>query len=440
MISNELQEYLSTYILLKGEELDTVNCQQRDELVDISVIKRTPRTRKVVARLTLGTSVDISNIDATPDLLHKAFKTPNGKKQFPLSNDVYEWVRAGWIIREIRLEKDERSVKAEQYRMGFVLFQQQTMLLDFNEKNKRNELLKLKEVWRGIKHENNVSNPELIHFEILSELGSKIDELLFEVNKFLQNKNNRIESINQTWRFNKQVQFMHFLIALYMVSSTEKHFDWKQIGATYYKKIGGSKEFDHYKKEFIAEAEHLIRYPIQLLGLVSLGTITPIFFAGEINGKKATYYYGSVHATTDLAVFTDSFQTHSDILWLVENRGVLTRMAYEEEFLQRTKSIVVGVDGQVRSGHRRFINQLSNCVNQIIIWTDVDHAGLLIGTELFETIKHSKANIKWVIPGLEIVSSYDVFEKEYLKAIETEKVEQEQQIGGVGLWKKWIIH
>ncbi len=97
-----------------------------------------------------------------------------------------------------------------------------------------------------------------------------------------------------------------------------------------------------------------------------------------MKGKKSSYDYGSVHATTDLAVFSDEFETTASVLWLVENRGVLTRMAYEHDFLVETNSFVLGIDGQVRSAHRHLVENLSSCVKQVIIWSDVDEAGLTI--------------------------------------------------------------
>lgn len=425
MINSEWKEYLYKCILLQHEELNLEDIRENNGIVDIPVVKRTARTRRTVAMLTVG----LHNQHVIPDHLIKDFTSPKTRKKLELTKETFDWIRNGWIIREYRLEKDERTVKSEQYRMGLLLFQHKKQIEYQEEKEKTDSFLEWKKQW--INTRVSYSSFNSIRKEKLDRLKDILDEI---VSKAV------IERINSTWRFQKQLLFLHFLVAFYQISIAEHHFDWKQIGARYYRKIGGSKKFDSYKKEFIESAEELLEYPLHLLGLSSLGAITPIFFAGQLQGESASYKYGPVHATTDLAVFMERFRTDSEILWLVENRGIVTRMAYDLDFLIDSKSFVLGIDGQVRSAHRRLIKQLVSNVKQVIIWTDVDESGLIIAKDIAQTVQKYQVITKWVVPPLEVVLYLEEFESRYISAIQNQKEEQEQEIGGVALWKKWISH
>ncbi|WP_067724537.1 toprim domain-containing protein [Oceanobacillus damuensis] len=442
MVSGELQDYLQHHIVLKNESVHVSDAYEQNDIIHIPVIKRTARTRRIVARLMLGTTTDPDpqDLDTIPTKLTHGFNSPKTKKQIDLSDETYEWIRYGWVIREIRLEKDERTVKAERYRMGFVLYQLSLRIQAEAEDENRNLISDWKKRWDIAKQGTVLRIEQEERVDVVSLLANQLDEVAMEADKVLAGDAKLIESIHPSWRLRKQVIFLHFLIALYQLACTEKYFDWKQIGATYYRTIGGSKKFDAYKKEFIEETESQLHRPIQLLGLASMGTITPLFFTGPMKGNYVEYSYGTVHATTDLAVFSETFNTKADVLWLVENRGVLTRMAYEEEFLRDSKSYVLGVDGQVRSAHRQLISQLVTCVSQVIIWTDVDEAGHLIAEQLYKLTQDEHVLTKWIVPPLTVETEWETFASKYQQSIQMSKEEQEQEIGGVELWKKWINH
>jgi hypothetical protein len=431
LIPESWLNYIADYFLLKDEFLDVINIGENSNTYDIPVVKRTARTRRVVAQLTVGINED----DLPPDELVKRFSSPRVKKQFQNSKEIYKWIRDGWIIREYRLKKDGRSIKSEQYRMGYPLYKhQQQMHKQIWEENK-----KLVLNWKNQRDKMNKPskshNP--IRYGYLEKLDGLLSAIAGETDQILRDQRNKLAVLNTNWRFKKQILFSHFLLALYHVSLEEQHYDWKQIGASYYKRIGGSKEFDVHKKEFIEEAERILELPLQLFGLASLGTITPIFFTGDMRATKVAYNYGSVHATTDLAVLTDTFETEAFTLWLVENRGILTRMAYEERFLIDSKSLVLGIDGQLRSAHRQLIEQLVSCVKQVIIWTDIDEAGLTIARDVSKVIK-TGVMVKWVVPPLKIATSLNQVEEIYKQSIQEARAEQEQEIGGVMKWKEWI--
>lgn len=113
-------------------------------------------------------------------------------------------------------------------------------------------------------------------------------------------------------------------------------------------------------------------------------------------------------------------------------------MAYESDFLIETNSFVLAIDGQLRSAHKQLIDQLLPDVEQVIIWTDVDEAGLVIGKEAAKLVQAHGVLTKWVVPPLEIATSLSEFEASYKQAIELNKTEQEEEIGGVERWRKWI--
>lgn len=442
MISGDLQDYLQHQIVLKNESVQVCDAYEQNDIIHIPIIKRTARTRRIVARLMVGSTTDpnLQDLDTIPTILTHGFNSPKTKKQIDLSDETYEWIRYGWVIREIRLEKDERTVNVERYRMGFVLYQLSLKVQAESEKENKNLILDWKKRWDVAKLSTVLRIEQDQRADVVSVLTNQIEEVANETDKVLAGDARLIERIHPSWRLRKQVVFLDFLIALYQLACTEKHFDWKQIGATYYRTIGGSKQFDSYKKEFIEETENLLHRPIQLLGLASMGTITPLFFTGPMHGDYVDYSYGTVHATTDLAVFSETFNTRAEVLWLVENRGVLTRMTYEEEFLKDTKSFVLAVDGQVRSAHRQLISQLVTCVKQVIIWTDVDEAGYLIAEQLYKLTQDGHVLTKWIVPPLTVETGWENFASKYQHAIENNKEEQEQEIGGVELWKKWINH
>ena len=127
--------------------------------------------------------------------------------------------------------------------------------------------------------------------------------------------------------------------------SAKDLFDFKEIGATYEDRIGGSKMFDQEREEFLA---HLAQLGIDApsYGLVSSGKIVPIYFTGHAQSELASYHLGAVHATTDNTVLQTTFTTSNTTLWLVENRAILTRMATESEFLRESHSFVLCLMGK----------------------------------------------------------------------------------------------
>ncbi|MBL5775769.1 hypothetical protein HV403_13520 [Bacillus sporothermodurans] len=185
MINNVWKDYLYEYILLKNEELNLLDIRENNGLIDIPVVKKTARTRRTVAMLTVG----INNKNVPPSNLLKDFTSPKSKKQFELTNETYEWIRNGWIIREYRLAKDERTVKSVQFRMGFSLFLYKKQIEDEKETKKTQSITEWKEQWIKIK---NSSSLNLKRKEQLNRLKDILDEVVTE---------GKINHNSSTWRF-----------------------------------------------------------------------------------------------------------------------------------------------------------------------------------------------------------------------------------------------
>ena len=152
-------------------------------------------------------------------------------------------------------------------------------------------------------------------------------------------------------------------------------------------------------------------------------------------GRFSNYSIGTVHATTEIAVTDETFQTSAKTLWLVENRAVLTRMATEVEFLKTSEALVIGVDGQIRGAHRKIITQLcqNSSIQKVMIWVDYDKAGQIIARDLVNLVKETP----YRLIGNEgnVFMDYEVY-KTWFATIQN--AEQEMTLGGPEEWSKWI--
>jgi len=176
-----------------------------------------------------------------------------------------------------------------------------------------------------------------------------------------------------------------------------------------------------------------MKIDVEYYGVVSIGSIVPIFFTGEVRSNLARYKIGSIHATTDNTVLKSVFSTKNKRLWLVENRAILTRMAVEVEFLQETSSIIVCLDGQIKSAHKRFIKQLlESSIERAYVWTDYDAAGVTIAKH---AVEHLTCPYKIIGRDNDTFTSIEAYEQSVLAK---GKHEQEEQLGGVKQWLKWI--
>ena len=390
--------FIENHFLKKDEIIEKIAYE--GALLVVMVAKKTARTYRKVAQFKItGNVITASEI---PENLSKYNFTPKAKRKINESNDVVQqWLNEGWIVREIRYNPDGISVSEEYFRIGpkyLEALQQKQMQLEQNHQLQMKKLVEKAE---------QLILPEIFRAAIIWD------------------------KLPEKWSNKKRMKYIEFCLALYELSKQKDLFDFKEIGATLYDAIGGSKYFDMDREAFLTQLEQS-GIDASYYGLVSKGKIVPIYFTGNLRNEFSTYSIGAVHATTDNAVLLSPFVTTNTTLWLVENRAILTRMAVETEFLQQTNSCVICLDGQIRSAHRLFIEQLLNSnIKQTIIWTDTDVAGVTIAKHAAELMNDS---VKIVGRDFELYYSID----SYASAHEQSAHEQEQQLGGVTEWMKWV--
>ncbi|KAB7672567.1 DUF2399 domain-containing protein [Bacillus sp. B1-b2] len=438
MIEQSVLMYLKEFILKSGEELDWNSYSDENVLSEVKIIKQSVRTFRVLGVLTLSLQTHHSELTKTDSKLDSLAITAR-KKVYLDDQDrqTFKWLEDGWIIKEVRFEKDEKTVHSSHYRMGFRLYKHEQIKIQHKMDRIHNEFHDIKD-------------------QILSMLLTQIkDQQSFSQQKEqgIQNIIKRMDQFHvsdlmspiyfpEKWLNGKRLKFLHFVHAFSKICVQKNEFDWKEIGANYYQKIGGSKEFDAYKQEFIELLEEWVNYPAMELGLTSLGQITPIYFAGQLRGNYASYNWGPVHALTNISISNEVYRTKATTLWLVENRAILTRMASAEQFLEDSNSLIICVDGHLRSAHRKTISQIldNSYIEQVMIWCDYDSSGLQISKEISIAVnQHNELRVKWILPDQQVVNDWIQYEKYVLSFLENSKMEQEQMIGGIELWKKWIL-
>lgn len=398
-----VEEFIQTFICKAGESVEQISSHEWH------IQRWTTRTFK-----NMGNIFAVEDYDAHPseEIIRLKLRPHTRRKKLAISASLLdEALHKGWLIQEVRLMKDGMTPESTVYRMGPGLF-----------------------IYEKLKEEKAAQADECLKQALLHEIDLVSDMLpqsfLQQVNQFAH------EDVDvEGWVKERVRKFHHFLIAYLQLRSQKTQMEYKEIGATYYQEIGGSKAFDHYRSFFIERLEKWLNAPIHELGIISLGTIVPIYFTGQMIGKYASYVHGTVHATTDFAMLEESFKTDDHILWLVENRAVVTRMAKETAFLKDTHSFVMGVDGQLKGAHRKLIRQLfqQSNIEKVLIWVDYDQAGQIIARDLVHLVE----GVPYRLIGNEgnVFTTYEAY-MEWSKTIK--HAEQEMTLGGVDEWRKWI--
>lgn len=440
MVEQNEIDFIKEYILKTGEQLDmTENLMAKTRFIDLPIVKRTERTFRVVGLLTIA--ANDNNTPVQPDEILKKAKITVSKKIRLNDHDpnTIKWFEEGWILKEIRFKKDGKTPDSQNYRMGFRLFQYEQDRLKAQEEKLEQDLQNWKKKFQSL-------NQRQVHFHT-GERRRGLNLLIEISNDICQLKGFQIKNscyFPEKWQVSKRFRFLEFLLAFVDITLRKAEFDWKEIGAAYYKEIGGSKEFDHNKDEFIDQLENLAQCPATILGLTSLGKITPLYFSGQLKGNFSSYQFGVVHALTDLSISQDHYSTNAKSIWLVENRAVLTRIASEKDFLKDTDSLMLCVDGHLRSSHKKCLMQLLRNSNllQAIIWTDYDPDGKQIAKEIYETLLNSgcQLQMKWVTAEHKILGYWHEYENYMNAFLKTRRMEQEEVLGCVEDWKKWVLH
>ncbi len=440
MLEKDEIEYIETFMLKTGErlEMDSTN-DDRTAIVDVKIIKQTERTYRVAGIINVATGFGDDIPESIDQDLLKLKLTPK-KKVFLDDHDpnTIKWFDSGWILKEIRFKKDGKTPDSIHYRMGYRLFK----YLNEQSRQKEEELEQKFTRWKTkVKM---VNEPKTVDFTPQRKIGiNNCQNILHELCALplSELKSETLCDIPSAWSMSKIFRFLDFLLAFLQLCLEKTHFDWKEIGASYYKEIGGSKEFDPYKDEFIDQLETIAQCPAAILGMTSLGKITPVYFSGALSGHFSTYQHGPVHALTDLTLSEDSYETSASVFWLVENRAILTRMAAETNFLKETNSLILCVDGHLRSAHKQFIGQVlaNSSIEQVIIWSDYDSAGLQIAREIYDTVsKHYESTMKWINHDQTVITNWTEYETDLYQFLKNNRMEQEQMLGGAADWKRWI--
>lgn len=442
MKNPDLLLFIENHILKRGEQLESLDSySDSSQLLDFFIIKKTARTFRRLGMLTISrASMEWNSYSDWPEneMPDKSLLKwlPSKKAELQDDETTYDWLEKGWVMKEIRFKKDGRTMESSYYRMGFRLFQYQRKLVD-----KANDKLS-----QEFEHYKQAVRSECAALTYYSNTREKKLQPLVQMLFQLCDDTSSLSFLEmdhqfpQNWKLNKRLQFLTFILALINIAAHKEFYDWKEIGAAYFKKIGGSKSFDSYKDDFIALLEEWTSIPSAMLGLVSLGKVTPLYFSGQLTGQFSSYNWGPVHAVTDLSIAQEIYRTDAKILWLVENRAILTRIAHEDGFLFHTKSLLVCVDGHLRSSHKSFIHQilLHSSISQIMIWCDYDNAGLQIAEALYKEVTAFAVRTKWIRPDQRIETSWNNYQQ-YMEAnLEETQIEQEQVLGSVEDWNMWI--
>jgi hypothetical protein len=436
MISQDEINYLNTYLLKSGERLD-FSSNRSNSSIELKIIKETARTYRVVGLLTLIANVKEEESSTVDEELQALGFTPKKKIQLNERDpNTIKWFYQGFIIKEIRLKRDGRTLDTQHYRMGYNLYRYQQNLIATHEEKLDQKFSNWKTKAKSI-----VPSPVLKTtnhrdrgFAVCLSIINKICEINIEQLKEWQ-------GFPAGWSVSKRLKFLHFITAFLQLGYQKNDFDWKEIGASYYQEIGGSKEFDRYKDDFINLLEEWAECPVALLGLMSLGKITPLYFSGQISGQYSAYRYGPVHSLTDLSISEENYSTDSTTLWLVENRAILTRIAAEKNFLEGTNTLILCMDGHLRSSHKNCIQQLlsNGKVSQVLIWSDYDPDGFHIAKEMYLTVKDKHNGfIKWITHTKQVLDHWQEYEVYMQDLLKDQRIEQEQVLGGAEDWKNWI--
>ena len=425
-------EYLNTYILKKGETLDLNNMTEGD-FIDIPILKTTKRTLRKVGMITTG-AVHAETKDTEVNFLLKNLKlTP--RKKLSLNHDdpkTLTLLEQGWILKEIRLKPDSKTVASQYYRMGHRLFKYQLRMKEQQDVQLTEELNQLR---NGILHIHLQADQPMIKQRMHQHIKEKFLAVCEGVDLLKESA-----FFPKKWTLNKRMKFLHFSLAFLRLGSTRQQMDWKEIGAAYYQTIGGSKAFDRNQEEFLELLEEWGGYPAVEFGLTSFGQITPVFFSGDVIGQYATFSHGPVHAVTNISIELDQYKTNAMTFWIVENRGILSRIASQPEFLEDENVLLLCCDGHIRSAHRNFIEQILNNSNlkQAIIWTDYDQDGKIIAHELYNILVKHIHSIRWIGPDGKILKDQEKYLDEMNQFLQKKSMEQEEILGDVILWKRWI--
>jgi 5S rRNA maturation endonuclease (ribonuclease M5) len=236
------------------------------------------------------------------------------------------------------------------------------------------------------------------------------------------------------------VEFMLSLANALMQNA--EGFDWKEIGATSYEEIGGSKRFDSNKESLIKLTEQILENSLSDIGLLSNGSLYSIYLAGEyhvhyLDGSEDNRTRPGLYAISNIqAEEIKNISTPGEVVICTENRALLLKM-YKSKWLQESKVLVVGIDGQVKGAHENLLRLLqANPDLQFFIWPDTDKAGTIIANKLKNVLPYAElVSVNYEDKNIITTSSYI----EWLNILSTSNMqerEQENYLGNSDVWDK----
>ncbi|MCC2419497.1 hypothetical protein OCD90_18885 [Bacillus pacificus] len=114
-------QFVQLYVMKSAEKIDELYIKKEQGITTLPIIKQTPRKIIKTAEL-LFSEEEVSDVSTT---ITKNFYSPNVRKR---ESDVLKWltihemidcIERGILIKEVRFEKDGKTVHSIFYRMGW---------------------------------------------------------------------------------------------------------------------------------------------------------------------------------------------------------------------------------------------------------------------------------------------------------------------------------
>ncbi|MEH6889528.1 histidine kinase, partial [Bacillus sp. JJ864] len=167
-------QFIQTYIVKSAETIDDLYIRQENNMTILPIMKQTPRKIIKTAEIFIS-SAEVLDV---PKEVAKVFYTPNVKKKeseiskWLAPRDLVDYIERGLLIKEVRFEKDGKTVDYTVYRMGYRLFiymEKQREVEKRKEQEELQEWIKKKHLLPDYTH---VYTEKLLH--ALDEIEGKI--------------------------------------------------------------------------------------------------------------------------------------------------------------------------------------------------------------------------------------------------------------------------
>lgn len=285
----------------------------------------------------------------------------------------------------------------------------------------------------------------------VSRVLDRVTNALIELEDFIEHNGEQpcLES-NDNWTRFSPNKFpngftigVEFLLSLCNVMFLNiEGFEWKEIGATAYEEIGGSKRFDSFKDALIKITEIISNIALSDIGLLSNGSLYPIYLAGNY---KVVYNDGTEERHTKPGIYSitnvqmeeiESIDFPGEIVICTENRALLLKM-YMSQWLEDSRVLAIGIDGQVKSAHELLLRLLNQAKLKFFIWPDTDNAGMVIAKTLKEIIPDAEiVLVDCEKKNIQTTSSYSEWVAALSSNTSFKDREQENFLGDSRLWDK----